>query len=69
MSKKLTIALDEKQYDWVGRNGNASYAIRELIDADMKRDKNYKNWKEINFKNGNKINIHKSEYPEVKALE
>ena len=37
MSKKLTIALDEKQYAWVGKNGNASYAIRELIDADMKK--------------------------------
>ena len=37
MSKKLTIALDDKQYNWIIRNGNASHAIRELIDADIKK--------------------------------
>ena len=35
MSKKLTIAVDERQYAWVLQGGNASHAIRALIDEDI----------------------------------
>ena len=37
MNKKLTIAVDERQYAWVLQGGNASHAIRALIDEDISK--------------------------------